>query len=136
MRDARGLSMIRVHAVQVERGPAQGLAVSTARRWDMCVVFVERRHRWWWNAWHERTTIELSGFADSQDEAICDMGEAIKRAEAPRPLGDRTQAAREHAMQDVLHGMNVIGAASRWNVTVDDLQRLVDEARATRQDES
>ena len=48
--------------------------------WDTCVVFVERRQRWWRNAWRPSTCTELSGFADSEEEAAQDMFRAIEQA--------------------------------------------------------
>jgi hypothetical protein len=52
--------------------------------WDTCVVYVERRQRWWWNAWRPSTCTELSGFADSQEEAARAMLRAIEDA-GPSP---------------------------------------------------
>jgi hypothetical protein len=49
-------------------------------RWDTRVVFVERRQRWWWNAWRASTATELYGFADSQEEATQAMYRAIEQA--------------------------------------------------------
>lgn len=53
--------------------------------WDTCVVFVERRQRWWWNAWRPSTCTELSGFADSEEEAAQELFRAIERA-GPSPV--------------------------------------------------
>jgi len=48
------------------------------RAWDTRVVFIERRELWWWNAWHAATSTELYGFADSREEAIRAMYQAIE----------------------------------------------------------
>jgi hypothetical protein len=57
--------------------------------WDTRVVFLERRQRWWWNAWLESTATELYGFADSQEEAAREMYRAIEEAsKAPPPPSD------------------------------------------------
>jgi hypothetical protein len=60
----------------------------SAFRWDTRVVYIEKRQRWWWNAWRAATATELYGFADSQEEAKREMYQAIERAEpAPAPDG-------------------------------------------------
>ena len=58
------------------------------REWDTRVVFVERRQRWWWNAWHPSTNTELYGFADSREEATRAMYQAIDRAGSPHAPDD------------------------------------------------
>jgi hypothetical protein len=55
--------------------------------WDTRVVYIERRQRWWWNAWRACTSTELSGFADSQEEATRAMYQAIEEA-GPSPASD------------------------------------------------
>jgi hypothetical protein len=57
--------------------------------WDMRVVFVERRQRWWWNAWRATTSTELYGFADSRADAWSAMNEAISAAQVPAQLRER-----------------------------------------------
>lgn len=52
--------------------------VPTPREWDTRVVWVVQHQRWWWNAWRESTSTELSGFADSPEEARQDMTYAIR----------------------------------------------------------
>jgi hypothetical protein len=52
------------------------------RVWDTRVVYVEKRQRWWWNAWRQSTSTELYGFADSQEEANRAMYQAIEQAGA------------------------------------------------------
>jgi hypothetical protein len=49
--------------------------------WDCRVLFVERKQRWWWNAFRESTFTELYGFADSQQAAKQAMYQAIERIE-------------------------------------------------------
>jgi hypothetical protein len=56
----------------------------SAPRWDARVVFIEKRGRWWWNAWRASTATELYGFADSPEEARRQMYGAIERAD-PQP---------------------------------------------------
>jgi hypothetical protein len=57
--------------------------------WDTRVVYVERRQRWWWNAWLASTATELYGFADSREDASRAMYQAIKDAQrAPAPPAD------------------------------------------------
>jgi hypothetical protein len=46
----------------------------------MRVVYLERRQRWWWNAWLAATETELWGFADSQESAYRAMQVAIREA--------------------------------------------------------
>jgi hypothetical protein len=48
--------------------------------WDTRVVYIERRQRWWWNAWLAATETELWGFADSQETAYRAMQRAIRDA--------------------------------------------------------
>jgi hypothetical protein len=70
------------------RGAAQtarGRLMSWSRPWDTRVVFIERRQRWWWNAWQASTSTELHGFADSQEEAARDMYRAIEQASGNGP---------------------------------------------------
>jgi hypothetical protein len=50
------------------------------RGWDTCVVYVEHRQRWWWNAWRPSTCTELHGFADSAEEAAEAMNQAVEQA--------------------------------------------------------
>lgn len=50
-------------------------------------MFIERRQLWWWNAWHAATATELYGFADSRDEAIRAMYQAIDQVN-PLPAPD------------------------------------------------
>ncbi|WP_433282138.1 hypothetical protein ACQPZA_16890 [Pseudonocardia xinjiangensis] len=57
------------------------------RPWDTCVIYVERRGRWWWNAWRASTTTELHGFADTEEEAREAMTSAIQQA-GPSPATD------------------------------------------------
>jgi hypothetical protein len=50
--------------------PATSAVVTFVRNgWDVRVVWNERRQQWWWNAWRELTSTELSGFADSREAA-------------------------------------------------------------------
>lgn len=68
-------------------GPDAGL-----RAWDTRVVFVQRRGRWWWNAWREQTKTELYGFADSEQDARDAMYAAIAQAPPwPAPPRPREQ---------------------------------------------
>ncbi|TQM14786.1 hypothetical protein [Pseudonocardia kunmingensis] len=60
-----------------DRGAADSL-------WDTCVVYVERRQRWWWNAWRPSTVTELSGFAESEEQARREMARAVVAA-GPSP---------------------------------------------------
>jgi hypothetical protein len=60
------------------------------RVWDTRVVYIERRQRWWWNAWRASTSTELHGFADSQEEATQAMYRAIEQA-GPSPAHDVTR---------------------------------------------
>jgi hypothetical protein len=55
--------------------------------WDTRVVFIERRQRWWWNAWLAATDMELFGFADSQEAAYRAMRVAIREAGSAAPPG-------------------------------------------------
>jgi hypothetical protein len=48
--------------------------------WDVRVVYLEGRRRWWWNAWLAATETELWGFADSQEAAYRAMQVAIREA--------------------------------------------------------
>jgi hypothetical protein len=48
------------------------------REWDTRIVWIERRQRWWWNAWRESTSTELWGFADSQLDALRGMTAALR----------------------------------------------------------
>jgi hypothetical protein len=48
--------------------------------WDTRVVYIERRQRWWWNAWLAAMETELYGFADSREEATRAMYQAIESA--------------------------------------------------------
>lgn len=57
--------------------------------WDTRVVFIERRQRWWWNAWRESTSTELYGFASSREEASQAMYQAIEHAGFSRRLERR-----------------------------------------------
>jgi hypothetical protein len=52
-------------------------------RWDTRIVFIEKRGRWWWNAWRASTATELYGFAASREDATRDMYQAIERAGSP-----------------------------------------------------
>ena len=60
------------------------MASSPASAWDTRIVYVERRKRWWWNAWRASTSTELYGFADSREEAAEAMYRAIEHA-GPSP---------------------------------------------------
>ena len=55
--------------------------------WDTRVAYIERRQRWWWNAWRESTETELYGFTDSEVEASQQMQRAIEHA-GPSPAVD------------------------------------------------
>jgi hypothetical protein len=55
----------------------------------MRVVLVERRQRWWWNAWRAATSTELCGFADSRADAWAAMNVAINAASVPDQLAQR-----------------------------------------------
>jgi hypothetical protein len=55
----------------------------SAMRWDTRIVFIEKRGRWWWNAWRASTATELYGFAASREDATRDMYQAIERAGSP-----------------------------------------------------
>lgn len=57
----------------------------SALGWDTRVVFLERRQRWWWNAWLAATDTELYGFADSQEAAYRAMQVAIREASSAAP---------------------------------------------------
>jgi hypothetical protein len=57
--------------------------------WDVRVVFVERRQRWWWNAWRPTTSTELYGFAESRSDAWSAMNQAISAAKVPDQLRER-----------------------------------------------
>jgi hypothetical protein len=57
--------------------------------WDTRVVWIEKRRRWWWNAWNAAIQTELHGFADSQDAAHRDMRAALKAHMAPVDLDAR-----------------------------------------------
>jgi hypothetical protein len=57
------------------------------RVWDTRAVYVEKRQRWWWNAWRASTATELYGFTDSQAEATQAMYRAIEQA-GPSPTSD------------------------------------------------
>lgn len=57
--------------------------------WDLRVVFVERRKRWWWNAWQAATDTELYGFAENRTAAWTAMSEAIGIDRPPDQLGER-----------------------------------------------
>lgn len=59
------------------------------RIWDTCVCFIERRQRWWWNAYRRSTGTELYGFADSREQARQTMYRAIERAEQRPSPGPR-----------------------------------------------
>ncbi|OZM82305.1 hypothetical protein [Pseudonocardia sp. MH-G8] len=63
---------------------------SSDLRWDTRVVYIERHHRWWWNAWLASTETELYGFADSEEEAARSMYQAVKQA-ASAPSPDSSQ---------------------------------------------
>lgn len=57
--------------------------------WDIRVVFVERKSRWWWNAWRAATSTELYGFADSRSDAWTAMNAAINARAQPDQLRER-----------------------------------------------
>lgn len=59
--------------------------------WDTRVVWLEAKQRWWWNAWRASTATELSGFADSEEEASRTMYQAIERA-GPSPASGQPRA--------------------------------------------
>lgn len=53
------------------------------REWDMRVIWIVKRQRWWWNAWRESTSTELWGFAESHGTALRAMTVAMQnQAEA------------------------------------------------------
>jgi hypothetical protein len=52
---------------------------------DTRIVYIEKRRRWWWNAWRASTATELYGFADSREQAQRQMFEAIEQ-EVPSPV--------------------------------------------------
>lgn len=54
--------------------------------WDMHVAYIEKRSRWWWNAWREQTATELYGFADTKEAASRAMYLAIEQAQPPPVL--------------------------------------------------
>jgi hypothetical protein len=56
---------------------------SSSLSWDTRVVYIERRRRWWWNAWLGSTATELYGFADTQAEAARQMYRAIEEVSKP-----------------------------------------------------
>ena len=60
--------------------------------WDTCVIHVERRRRWWWNAWRPCTSTELSGFAESEEQARWEMVRAVVEA-GPSPSTDVVRSA-------------------------------------------
>lgn len=66
------------------------------REWDTCIVWNVRRERWWWNAWRESTSTELSGFADTQEQALRDLTAAINKVTPTGPIHPvhRARAAR------------------------------------------
>lgn len=59
------------------------------RVWDVRVVWIEKRQRWWWNAWRESTGIELYGFAETRDVARNDMYAAIEAVTVTPIVPDR-----------------------------------------------
>jgi hypothetical protein len=65
---------------------------SSSLSWDTRVVYIERKQRWWWNAWLASTATELYGFADSEEEASRAMYRAIEevtKAHTPSPIPRR-----------------------------------------------
>jgi hypothetical protein len=50
----------------------------TQREWDIKVVWIERRQKWWWNAWQESTSTELWGFAESRELAVTALTAAVE----------------------------------------------------------
>jgi hypothetical protein len=46
--------------------------------WD--VVITQCGDHWWWNAWHEATSTELSGTAHTRDEAQREIDTAVAAA--------------------------------------------------------
>lgn len=57
--------------------------------WDIRVIWLDARQRWWWNAWHERTATERFGLADSNTIAEQAMAAAI--ADVERSRGESAQ---------------------------------------------
>ena len=55
------------------------------RAWDTRVQFIERRQRWWWNAYRRSTGTELYGFTDSREQAQQAMYRAIEQADLRLP---------------------------------------------------
>jgi hypothetical protein len=53
------------------------------REWDIRIVWNVKHQRWWWNAWREASATELWGFADSQEEALQALMEAMRAAGYP-----------------------------------------------------
>jgi hypothetical protein len=48
------------------------------REWDTRVVWNVQHQKWWWNAWHESTSTELWGFAESHEAALGAMTAAMQ----------------------------------------------------------
>lgn len=64
--------------------------------WDLRVVFIERRGRWWWNAWRAATFTELYGFADTRIDAWSAMHDAMSAAPVPDQLRQRRAHRDSH----------------------------------------
>lgn len=50
------------------------------REWDLRVVWLVKRQRWWWSAWRASTRTERYGFADSHEDALRAVTAAIEDA--------------------------------------------------------
>lgn len=60
-----------------------GKVVATRRRlgeWDVCVGYIPDRGTYWWNAWRERDSRELSGDTETEVEAWQEARKAMDKA--------------------------------------------------------
>ena len=48
--------------------------------WDVVIRRADPRGHWWWNAWHDTTSTELSGTAATRDAAQRAVDTAITAA--------------------------------------------------------
>ena len=65
-----------------------GDSMATRQRhgeWDLTVSYLPDRGDYWWNAWHEPTSTELSGHCDGQVAAWEAAREAMNGAPVSRP---------------------------------------------------
>jgi len=52
--------------------------------WDTRIV--EANGRFWWNTWCEARELEVTGWANTHGEAVCEVAVAIDKACAAAPL--------------------------------------------------